>query len=200
MSSYAKNISGLAWPAEHDEEATRLVDEMMAMTNHQVSFGGAYALAASPVRLLLEQERWSEAAALSSDMHSTIPWERFPQTVAMNRFAKGIGAARSNEMAAAKEAVAELGALREIMLERDQGYWARLTEGQILSIEAWIELAEGNEDLALLHQTTAADLEDEIGKSPVTPGHVLPARELLGDMLTQMRRSDEARAAYEATN
>ena len=43
------------------------------------------------------------------------------------------------------------------------------------------------------------DLEDEIGKSPVTPGHVLPARELLGDMLTQLNRADEAQAAYEAT-
>ena len=181
------------------DDATRLVEEMMAMKNHQVSFGGAYALAASPVRLLLEHEKWSEAAALSPDMHQTIPWEKFPQTVAMNRFAKGIGAARSNDLAAAKEAAAELGALRETMLERDQGYWARLTEGQILSIEAWIELAQGNEDLALLHQTSAADLEDEIGKSPVTPGHVLPARELLGDMLTQLNRADEAQAAYEAT-
>ena len=119
-------------------------------------------------------------------------------TQAMNRFAKGIGAARSNDVPAAKEAVSDLVALRETMLERDQGYWARLTEGQILSIEGWIELAEGNEDLALLHQATAADLEDEIGKSPVTPGHVLPARELLGDMLTELNRSDAARAAYEA--
>jgi tetratricopeptide (TPR) repeat protein len=181
------------------EEATRLVDEMMAMTNHQVSFGGAYALAASPVRLLLEQGKWSEAAALSQDMHPAIPWEKFPQTVAMNRFAKGIGAARSNDVDTAKEAAVELGGLRETMLERDQGYWARLTEAQILSIEAWIELAQGNEDLAILHQTSAADLEDEIGKSPVTPGHVLPARELLGDMLTQLNRTDEAQKAYEAT-
>lgn len=179
--------------------AAQLVDDMMAMKNHQVSFGGAYALAASPVRLLLEQEKWSEAAALSSDMHPTIPWEKFPQTVAMNRFAKGLGAARSNDLATAKDAAAELGALRETMLERDQGYWARLTEGQILSIEAWIELAQGNEDPALLHQTSAADLEDEIGKSPVTPGHVLPARELLGDMLTLLGRPDEAQAAYQAT-
>ena len=181
------------------EEAAQLADEMMTIQNHQVSFGGAYALAATPVRLLLEQDKWSEAAALSSDMHPSIPWEKFPQTVAMNRFAKGLGAARSNDVETAKEAVAELSALRDTMLDRDQGYWARLTEGQILSIEAWIELAAGNEELALLHQTSAADLEDEIGKSPVTPGHVLPARELLGDMLTLLGRSEDANAAYEAT-
>ena len=80
-----------------------------------------------------------------------------------------------------------------------QGYWARRTEGQILTVEAWIELAEGNDELALLHQTKAADLEDEIGKSPVTPGHVLPARELLGDMLAQLGRPDAAAEAYRAT-
>ncbi len=191
-------VYGLLQIGEYDE-ATRLVDEMMAMKNHQVSFGGAYALAAAPVRLLLERDRWSEAAALSSDMHPTIPWEKFPQAVAMNRFAKGIGAARNNDVTTAKEAAKELGSLRETMLERDQGYWARLAEGQILSIEAWIELAEGNAELALLHQTSAAALEDEIGKSPVTPGHVLPARELLGDMLSLLHRTEEAQSAYEAT-
>lgn len=181
------------------DEAARLVDEMMTLQNHQVSFGGAYALAAAPVRLLLEQDNWVAAAALSPEMHGTIPWEKFPQTVAMNRFAKGIGAARSSDTATAKAALADLAKLRETMLDRDQIYWARLTEAQMWSIEAWIELGLGNEELALRHQTTAADLEDEIGKSPVTPGHVLPARELLGDMLTQLNRPEEARAAYAGT-
>ena len=68
-----------------------------------------------------------------------------------------------------------------------------------MTVEAWIELAEGNEELALNKQTTAADLEDEIGKSPVTPGHILPARELLGDMLLQLGRPEEATDAYKAT-
>jgi pentatricopeptide repeat protein len=183
---------------EH-EEAARLVDEMMAKDNHQVSFGGAYGLAAAPVRLLLEAGKWSDAAALSPDMHPGIPWENFPQTVAMRWFAKGLGAARSNDVATARAAVTELAGLRDAMQDRQQGYWAKLTEAQILSVEAWIELAEGNDALAMTHQTAAADLEDEIGKSPVTPGHILPARELLGDMLTELGRTDEAAAAYHAT-
>ncbi len=53
--------------------------------------------------------------------------------------------------------------------------------------------------LAIVLQTKAADLEDSVGKSPVTPGHVLPARELLGDLLTEIGDAGNARAAYETT-
>lgn len=181
------------------KEAEALVTEMLGKDNHQVSFGGAYALAASPVRLLLEQDKWAEAAALSSELHPAIPWENFPQTVAMLWFAKGIGAARIGEVEQAKAAVAELGTLLDMMRARGQGYWAQLTEAQILSIEAWIELAQGNADIAIRFQAKAADLEDEIGKSPVTPGHVLPARELLGDMYSALGQSEKAAEAYRAT-
>ncbi len=181
------------------EKAIALVDEMLAINNHQVSFGGAYALAASPVRLLLEQDKWAEAAALSPGLHPSIPWEKFPQTVAMRWFAKGIGAARSNDVATARAAVGKLNKLHEELIARKQDYWAKLTEAQILSVEAWIEFAEGNEDLAVLHQTKAADIEDKIGKSPVTPGHIIPARELLGDLLMMLGRTDAAAGAYRAT-
>jgi pentatricopeptide repeat protein len=181
------------------EKAEKLVEEMLAIKNHQIGFGGAYALAASPVRFLLEQEKWTEAATLSPVMHSSIPWEKFPQTVAMRWFSKGLGAARIKDVETARAAVEELKSLHATLQERGQDYWAKLTEGQILSVEAWIELAEGNDDLAVMHQTRAANLEDVIGKSPVTPGHILPARELLGDILREVGRPDEAEAAYRET-
>ena len=81
--------------------------------------------------------------------------------------------------------------------EAKLGYWAKLTESQMLSIEAWREFAMGNAELAVQLQTRAADIEDKVGKSPVTPGHVLPARELLGDLLREMGDEDAARVAYE---
>ncbi len=191
-------VYGYLQLGEH-EEAEELVEELLAIDNHQVGFGGAYALAASPVRVLLEQEKWADAAALSSGMHPAIPWDNFPQTVAMRWFAKGLGAARSGDVAAAHTAVEELQSLRGRMLESGGDYWASLTEAQILSIEAWVELAEGNDALAVTHQTKAADMEDRIGKSPVTPGHVLPARELLGDMLLEVNQPGAAEEAYRAT-
>jgi len=92
-----------------------------------------------------------------------------------------------------------LKALHDVIISRKQNYWASLTEAQILSVEAWVEFAEGNNELALMHQTKAADIEDAIGKSPVTPGHVIPARELLGDLLSGMGRTDAAAVAYRAT-
>jgi cytochrome c-type biogenesis protein CcmH/NrfG len=44
----------------------------------------------------------------------------------------------------------------------------------------------------------AADLEDVTEKQPVTPGELLPARELEGDMLLAVHRYGDAQAAYEA--
>lgn len=180
-------------------EAEQLVDEMLSLSNHQVSFGGAYALAAAPVRLLLEQERWANAASLSPEMHPSIPWENFPQAVAMRWFAIGLGAARTGDVETAGAAVEELRGLYATLQDREQTYWARLTEGQILTVQAWIDFAEGNDERALIQQTEAADLEDELGKGPVTPGHVLPARELLGDLLSELGRTDEAAEAYRTT-
>ena len=46
--------------------------------------------------------------------------------------------------------------------------------------------------------TTAADLEDKTEKHPVTPGEVMPARELLGDMFLHLKKWDSALTAYEA--
>ena len=57
---------------------------------------------------------------------------------------------------------------------------------------------EGKTGLALAEMSLAASLEDNTIKHPVTPGEVIPARELLADMLLQMNRWDEALAAYEA--
>ena len=84
-------------------------------------------------------------------------------------FAKGIGAVRSGDLERARADFEKLGMLHKAMVERDQGYWTKLTEGQILSVEAWIEITHGNGAIAVTMQQNAANLEDRIGKSPVTP-------------------------------
>jgi tetratricopeptide (TPR) repeat protein len=68
---------------------------------------------------------------------------------------------------------------------------------QIRASEAWILFKEGKTHLALLQMDTAADLQDAARIGPVSPGDVLPARELLGDMFLQMGNSAMALKAYQ---
>ena len=42
----------------------------------------------------------------------------------------------------------------------------------------------------------AAELENSTFKHPITPGELLPANELYGDMLLEMNQADAALAAY----
>ena len=180
-------------------KAEELLAEFTGALNQQSNFGSAYALAASPVRVALEQEQWEILAGMSGDMHPAIAWERFPQAIAMRWFAIGLGAARSGDVDKASEALLQLADLRPPLEASKQVYWLKLLDAQMLSVEAWMEKNSGNSALAISLQSEAADIEDAVGKSPVTPGHVLPARELLGDLLAELGRTDEANQAYEDT-
>jgi tetratricopeptide (TPR) repeat protein len=77
--------------------------------------------------------------------------------------------------------------------------WADQVEIQRESAEAWITLAEGKSEEALRQMRSAADHEDSTDKHNVTPGVILPAREMLGDMLLQMKQPAEALVAFEST-
>lgn len=162
----------------------------------QVTLAGAYALAAVPARLALEREDWETAAGLDPRA-ADFPWERFPAMEAIGWFAKGIGAARSGDAAGGNAAAARLAELRDA-IPSGSAYWATQVEIQRLAVLAWTRLAEGDRDAALATMRESADLEATTEKHPVTPGEILPARELLGDMLREMGRYEEAIAAYEA--
>jgi tetratricopeptide (TPR) repeat protein len=69
---------------------------------------------------------------------------------------------------------------------------------QIKTSEAWMRLKEGRNDEALMLMQLAAGMEDKTEKHPVTPGEVIPARELLGDMLLEMNKPEKALEAYAA--
>jgi len=65
------------------------------------------------------------------------------------------------------------------------------------AVNAWISYETGNTASALAQLRKAADLEDSMDKNPVTPGAVLPARELLADMLMLHGDYSDALLAYE---
>lgn len=181
-----------------DERARDVLAQMQAVDNFQPSLATAYAIAAVQARYPLEREQWADAAAIPVPSHAAFPWEKYPGAESIVFFARGIGAARSGDAPGARDAIQSLDTLHGRMVESGETYWAVLADAQRKAVAAWLALAEGDSAQALGLMREAADLEDSVDKHPVTPGPVLPARELLGDLLLLSDRPAEALAAYEA--
>jgi hypothetical protein len=154
---------------------------------------GYFALAAIPARYALERQDWKQAVQLA--LRET----PFPYADAMTWFARGLGAARLGQAAAADESATALQQIRERLLKASENYWARQVEIQELAVRAWAALAEGKKEEALRQMKSAAELEDGTEKSAVTPGPLAPARELLGEMLLEMNEPAQALEQFEAT-
>ncbi len=161
----------------------------------QTHGASAYTLAAVPARVALERDDWEAAAALEARV-GEFAWDRFPQMEAITWFARGIGAARTGDAPAARRAAARLKDLRDAV-PSTAGYWATQVEIQRLAVEAWAAWAEGDTEGALGLMEESSDLEASTEKHPITPGEVLPARELYGDMLREAGRYDDAILAYD---
>lgn len=183
----------------HDTEARHVVEEAAAVSKiDQNVFQAAYALAAIPARYALERKRWSAAASLEV-RPSGFPWTRFPYAEAITNFARALGAARSGNPSAARAEIEKLSAIHQALIQREQEYdWSSQVEVQRLSASAWAAHAERDNDWALRSMRSAADLEDKTAKHPVAPGPVLPARELLGELLMETDRPALAFPEFEA--
>jgi tetratricopeptide (TPR) repeat protein len=158
----------------------------------------AYAFAAVPSRIALETHDWSRAAAVETDWPSQVAWERYPHLAAIPEFARALGSARTGDLSAAEAAIARLSQLEAEARALPQSYdWGTQVKIQELGARAWLAYAQGRADQALALMTEAADLEAGSTKNPVTPGEVLPAMELLGDLLLDLGQYAEAQQAYE---
>ena len=155
-----------------------------------------YALAAVPARVALERRDWKAARALPARVPAEVDWDRFPMAEALTWFARGVGSARSGDVPGAQAAVTRLGQLRAAQAV-SSAYWAKAVEIQRLAVEGWLEHAAGRDEAALAALRQAAELEATTEKHPVTPGELLPASEMLGDLLMELGQRKEARAAYE---
>lgn len=181
-----------------DQNAKEALQEILDVENYQPHPASAYGIAAAKARVVLERKAWEEAAELPLRLHDTYPWDKFPEHEAITYWARGLGAARSGDLDAARTAGQTLEELHEKTVEKGADYWATLVEGYQTTVSAWIAYAEGEHDRALTLMEAAADLEDSVDKHPITPSEVLPARELLGDMLLAQNRPVEALDAYTA--
>jgi tetratricopeptide (TPR) repeat protein len=177
-----------------DKAARAVVDEMAASAGVSPNAPGAhFALAASPARYVVERGDWSGAVQLE------LRPSRFSHVVAITHFARALGAARSGKPDAAKADIAKLAELRDKLREAKDAYWSEQVDIQWQAASAWLAHAEGRHDDALKAMAAAADAEDRTEKAPVTPGPLVPARELYGAMLLDRGRAREALAAFEAT-
>jgi tetratricopeptide (TPR) repeat protein len=156
-----------------------------------------YATGASPARYAVERHQWAEAAALPVPPH-TFPHERYSWTEANLHFARALGASRLGDVEAARKDLQQLVSIRDVLVQENNKYWADQVGIQSEITVAWVTLAEGKRTEALQQMRAAADHEDRTDKHNVTPGVILPARELLGDMLLELKQPHEALAEYEA--
>jgi tetratricopeptide (TPR) repeat protein len=175
-----------------DTDADAMVRESFSWS--KPDFVSVYARAAIPARYPMERGQWAAAAALPDP-----PDSKFPYVGAMTLFARGIGAARSGNPTAAEKDITGLAAIAAALKVANNDYWATEVDEQRLSVAAWVAFAQGKRDEALRLMRSAADMEDASEKDPVSPGRILPARELLGDMLLESGRPEEALAAYESS-
>jgi tetratricopeptide (TPR) repeat protein len=182
-----------------DAEARKVLDELVALEGpYQTHVAAAYSFAAVPARIALERQQWATAAELAPQTPKNYPWEINPAMEAITYFANGLGAARSGNKATARRAIDALADLHKKASETS-GYWGKQVEIQRLSVEAWLAYIGEDKDAALTIMRKAADEEAATEKHPVTPGEVLPAHELLADMLFDHGDYQEALKYYLAT-
>ena len=180
-----------------DGAAKQSLDEVAAIRKVNVeNVVAAYAFAAIPARFALERADWKQAASLKLSL-ADLSWSKFPQAEAILVFARGLGASRSGDLAAARRDADRLQALKEAMTAARMDYWAGQADFQIKTLSAWIALAENRHEEAVRLMRAAADAEDSSDKHPVTPGNVAPSRELLGEMLMALNSPAQAFTEFE---
>jgi tetratricopeptide (TPR) repeat protein len=185
----------------NDKEAAEILTEVSELEGpFQTHSAAAYALAAMPARYALELRNWEQAAELPVRDPSHFAWDQYPQYEALTHFAKGIGAARSGATEIAREALVGLEQLKESMdNDPSNAYWINQIDCQKAAVNAWILFQDGKKEEGLAEMRKAADQEDAMNKNPVTPGELLPARELLADMQMEMSQPSEALENYQRT-
>jgi len=176
-----------------DAEARRAIDEAMKVGGASSRFVAPYAIAAMPARYAFERGAWQDAAKLQPSGST------YPFVEAITYFARSVGAARSGDLAAARKDAEQLESFHKALLTANNTYWATEVEIQRLAAAGWIALGEGKSEEALKFMRAAADLEDHNEKHIVTPGRIVPARELLGEMLLEVKQPDAALKEFEAS-
>lgn len=163
----------------------------------EIDFVVAYALGAVPARYALERKQWEEASALT--LRESPIWAKFPFARANVEFARALGFARLGKTKEANESHARLETLAADVKDPRFEYFAKQTRMQAQIVRGWIAHADSRAEDATRTLIEAADQDDLLGKHPVSPGSLLPAREVLADYYFETGRFQDALTQYEAT-
>ncbi len=158
-----------------------------------------YPITSIPSRMALENKDWKRAAALELP-EINLDWKAFAWQEAILHFAKALGAAHINDFKTVENEIKILQQLKEDLInQNDVSKTIQIEQVaiQIKTAEAWLSFKKGNQTKGLELMKEAAIMESKTSKHPVTPGDVLPADELLGDMLLEANQFLEALEAYE---
>jgi tetratricopeptide (TPR) repeat protein len=178
-----------------DGRAKAVVDELVGFRKSAgANLAAAYAVAAIPVRYALERHDWPAAAALSEPAIG-FALERFPWAEAMIAYARALGDARIGNVAGAETEIGRLQFLEDQLKGKDD-YWARQVQVQRLAAAGILAHVRGDDEKAVGLVRAAADLDATMDKHPATPSSVLPARELLADLLLELNQPAAALVEY----
>lgn len=174
------------------DKAKSVLDEMNSLSSLSgLTLTGDYASAAIPARYAMELGNWKSASELQP-LKTGVPWAQ-----AISWMAIGVGSARTKADARATEALNSLASLREQATKMNNTYWSNQIEVQRQEVAAWIAQSAGKNEEALKQIRSAVELEESMDKHAVTPGAVIPAREMLAQMLSLNNKPKDALLEYE---
>ncbi len=176
-----------------ENEAEQVIQGLKAMPKMKNMYGMDYdpnisAQAEYSASYVTELHRWKDAVALpqltpDGDGDTSITYK-----------ARAIGAARLGDLETAKLNLRAIGDLRLRFLEKRQTGPANAVDNDRRIVEAWIDHSEGKNDEALKMLQELARKDEGLF---ATDGDI-PAHEMMGDMLLEMNRPEQALVEYES--
>ena len=178
-----------------EADALKVIEEVKAMPPMKDMYDmgydpRTYALVAFPARYALEMHHWAEAAALTPNADAT------SGDGSITYWARSIGAARSGNAAQARSDIEHIDAIHKTLLAKKKKGPAEAVEQDRKEAAAWLDHAEGRNEAAIAALRAIAEKQEASGDES---DYEIPAREMLADMLLEMKHADEALAEYKTS-
>jgi tetratricopeptide (TPR) repeat protein len=170
------------------EDAMTRFEGKHEMGEHYMAGMFPYYRTKLPVIYALEMRDWKTAAALEPVAGAP------PEMQTLTFWARTMAAGHLRQPQPARADLVEYDSLVEKVRQGPHAYFAEGAGARVARAEllAWVAFAEGDSAAALKHMREAADLQDEAGQGEVD----IPAREMLGDMLLDSDKPQEALVEY----